>query len=141
MGLKELQSDLVNFKVVLEADGAHNLLNASSTAERIFMRLSNALKEGFVELAFDCGFDIDVVLFNLFIEFVDYKHRLMCSGFGRLLQPSSCKSAARFKTGYKARENVVQVVRDAVSKQSEREKPATQVVCSGCDSFDHLISR
>ena len=105
------------------------------------MCLSNALKERFVKLALDRGFDMDVVPFDLFIEFVDYKHRLMCSRFGRLLQPASYKSAARFKTGYKARENVVHAASDAVSKQSEREKPTTQVVCSGCDFLDHLISR
>ena len=65
----------------------------------------------------------------------------MCSRFGRLLQPSSCKFAARFKIGYKACANVVQAVSDAVSTQSAREKPTTQVVCSGCDSLGHLISR
>ena len=48
MGLEEFYSDLVNCKVVLEAAGAHNLLNAASTAERIFMRFPNALKEDFV---------------------------------------------------------------------------------------------
>ena len=85
---------------------------------------------------------MDVIPFDLFIEFVDYKHRLMCSRFGRLLQPSSYKHAAPFfKTGYQARENVVQAVSDAVSNQSEREKPITQVVCSACDSLGHLISR
>ena len=141
MGLEEFYSHLVNCKVVLEAAGAHNLLNAASTAERIFMRLPNALNEGFVQLALDRGFDMDVVPFDLFIEFVDYKHRLMCSRFGRLLQPSSYKSAARFKTGYKARANVVQNASDAVTKQSEREKPITQVVCSCCDSLGHVISR
>ena len=84
------------------------------------MRLSNALKEGFVKLALDRGFDVDVVSFDLFIEFVDYKHRLMCSRFGRLLQLSSYKSNARFKTGYEARANVVHDACDAISKQSER---------------------
>ena len=141
MGLEEFYSDLVNCKVVLEAAGAHNLLNAASTAERIFMRLPNALKEGFVKLALDRGFDMDVVPFDLFIEFVDYKHRLMCSRFGRLLQPSSYKPAARFKAAYKARANVVQSASDAVSKQLEREKPIPQVVFSCCDSLGHLISR
>ena len=38
MGLEEFYSDLVNCKVVLVAAGAHNLLNAASTAKRIFMR-------------------------------------------------------------------------------------------------------
>ena len=141
MGLEEFYSDLVNCKVVLEAAGAHNLLNAASTAETIFMRLPNALKEGFVKLALNRGFDMDVVPFDLFIEFVDYKHRLMCSRFGRLLQPSSYKAAARFKAGYKARANVVQSASDAVSKHLEREKPIPQVVCSCCDSLGHLISR
>ena len=42
MGIEEFHSDLVNCKVVLEAAGAHNLLIAASTAERIFMRLPSA---------------------------------------------------------------------------------------------------
>ena len=90
------------------------------------MRLPNALKEGFVKLALDLGFDMDVVPFDLFIEFVDYKHRLMCSRFVWLLQPSSYKSTAHFKSRHKARANVVQATSDSVSKQLEREKPTTQ---------------
>ena len=73
MGLEEFYFDLLHCKVVLEAAGAHNLLNAASTAERIFMRLPNALMEGFVKLALDRGFDMAVVSFDLLIEFVDYK--------------------------------------------------------------------
>ena len=85
MGLEKFYSDLVNCKVLLEAARAHNLLNAVSIAERIFMRLPNALKEGFVKLVIDREFDMDVVPFDLFIEFVDCKHQLMCLRFSRLL--------------------------------------------------------
>ena len=124
MVLEEFYFDLVNCKVVLEAAGAHNLLNAASTAERIFMRLPDALKERFVKLALDRGFDMDVVPFDLFIEFVDYKHRLICSRFGRLLQASSYKSAARFKTGYKARQMWCMLhLTQSLSSRKERNLP------------------
>ena len=84
---------------------------------------------------------MNVVPFDLLIEFIDYKHRLMCSRFGRLLQPSSYKPPACFKTEYKARTNAVQTICDAVFQQSEKEQPTIQVVCSGRNSLEHLISR
>ena len=68
-------------KIVLEAVGAGNLLNAASTAERIFMRLPHNLQKGFAKLALDRGFDMNVVLFELFIEYIDQEHRLLCSPF------------------------------------------------------------
>ena len=71
VGLQNFYSDLINCKIVLEAVGAHNLLNAASTAEKIFLRLPHALQEGFVKVAAERGFDLDVVPFDLFIEYVD----------------------------------------------------------------------
>ena len=49
-----------------------------------FMRLTHNLQKGFVNLSLDRGFNIDVVLFELFIEYIDHEHRLLHSRFGRL---------------------------------------------------------
>ena len=70
MGLQNFYSDLINCKIVLEAVGAHNFSNTASTAEKIFLHLPHALQEGFVKLAAKHGFDLDFVLFDLFIEYV-----------------------------------------------------------------------
>ena len=45
-------------------------------------------------LALHRQIDIDIAPFDLFVEFLNYKHRMMFSRFGSLLQPSSNKSAA-----------------------------------------------
>ena len=68
LGLETFYSDLVNCKIVLEASGAESVLNAVSTAERVFMRLPLNLQEGFAQLAVGCGFEIDVVPFDLELE-------------------------------------------------------------------------
>ena len=62
MGLKNFYSDLIHCKIVLEAVGVYNLLNAASTAEKIFLRLSIALQEMFVKLAAETCFDLDALL-------------------------------------------------------------------------------
>ena len=49
-----------------------------------FMHLPHNLQKGFAKLALDRGFDIDVVLFELFIEYIDQEHRLLCFRLGRL---------------------------------------------------------
>ena len=130
VGLQNFYSDLINCKIVLEAVGARNLLNASSIAEKIFLRLPHALQEGFVKLAAERGFDLDVVPFDLFIEYVEYKHKLMCSRFGRLLQPHNHKNLPRVKPGHKVKANLVQTAQG--SKRSSH--------CFCCGSVEHRIT-
>ena len=79
--LEDFYSGLINCKIVLEAAGAGRLLNAASTAERIFMRLPHNLQMGFARLALEGEFDMDVVPFELFIEYVDQEHAQMVGAF------------------------------------------------------------
>ena len=69
VGLQNFYSDLINCKIVLEVVGAYNLLNAPSTAERIFLRFLNVLEEVFVKLAVEPAFDLDALSFYLFIKY------------------------------------------------------------------------
>ena len=109
VGLEDFYSGLINCKIVLEAAGAGCLLNAASTTERIFMRLAHNLQMGFARLALERGFDMDVVPFELFIEYVDQEHKLLCSRFGRLFKLSKNKVDTE---GYKARVNLIQTPAD-----------------------------
>ena len=113
MGLQNFYSDLINSKIVLEAVGAHNLLNAASTAEKMFLHLSHALQEGFVKLVGERVFDLDVVAFDLFIEYVEYKHKLKCSRLGRLLQPHNQKNLPRVQPGHKVKANLFQTAQES----------------------------
>ena len=130
VGLQNFYLDLISCKIVLEAVGAHNLLNAASTAEKIFLRLPHALQEGFVKLAAERGFDLEVVPFDLFIEYVEYKHKLMWSRFGRLLQPHNHKNLPRVKPDHKVKANLIQTALG--SKKS--------LHCFCCGSVEHRIA-
>ena len=61
--LEEFYSELVNCKMVLEAAGAHNLLNSASTAKRVFARLPRDLQRSFAELVVQRGYDMDILCF------------------------------------------------------------------------------
>ena len=54
---------------MLEAAGAHNLLNSVSTAERVFARLPRDHQRSFAKLEMERGYDMDMVPFQLFIDF------------------------------------------------------------------------
>ena len=140
VGLEDFYSGLINCKIVLEAAGAGNLLNAASTAERIFMRLPHNLQKGFAKLALDRGFDMDVVPFELFIEYIDQEHRLLCSRFGRLLKSSRSKITTK---GCKARANVVQSSKDndhrIVTKRPSNVETLPR--CNYCNTLGHQVGR
>ena len=140
VGLEDFYSCLINCKIVLEAAGAGRLLNAASTAERIFMRLPHNLQMGFARLALERGFDMDVVPFELFIEYVDQEHKLLCSRFGRLLKQSRHKVDAK---GYKARANLIQTPadndRNAVPRTPSNESFLPK--CNYCDAVGHSVAR
>ena len=63
--------------MVLEAAGAQSILNFVSTAERVFVCFPRRLPEKFSKLALDRAFEIDVVPFDFFIEFVEHSLRLV----------------------------------------------------------------
>ena len=116
------------------------LLNAASTAERIIMRLPHNLQTGFARLALEQGFDIDVVSFELFIEYVDQEHQLLGSRFGRLLKQSKNKVDAK---GYKARANLIQTPEDddrnALPRTLSNESFLRK--CNYCDAVGHPVAR
>ena len=83
-----------------------------------------------MKLATERGFDMDVVPFDLFLEFVEYRHKLMSSRFGKLLQKRGDKVVSRFNPGGKVRANAVQT--------SSNSKP---LLCNYCESTEHQIFR
>ena len=87
------------------------------------MRLPHNLQMGFARLALERGFDINGVSFELFIEYVDQEHKLLCSRFGRLLRQSKNKVDAK---GYKARANLIQAPAD---NDRNPGRPLTKVFC------------
>ena len=154
VGLEEFYSELVNCKIVLEAAGAQSILNSASTAERIFTRLPQELQRSFAKLAIERGYDVDIVPFSLFIEFVQREQRLLCSRFGRLLQPSAktiTKPVGRWRP--RARANVVRTAKSndaspalpsAGNAVVAKERPldvARSNTCYICDSPSHHVGR
>ena len=144
ISLENFYSDLVNCKIGLEASGAQNILNAVSTAEKVFMRFPHNLRESFAKMALERGFEVDVVPFDLFIEFVEQRRRLLCSRFGRLLLPPRGKSTPPTKFGQKTQTNLIH-------SNSGRDTPQVNVklvpkgdelaACRCCDARNNLIFR
>ena len=137
VGPEDFYSCLINCKIVLEAAGAGCLLNAASTAERIFMRLPHNLQMGFARLALERGFDLDVVPFELFIKYVDQKHKLLRSRFGRLLRQSKNKVDAK---GYKAKANLIQTPADN-DRNAVPRSPLTKVFCTSVIIATQKVTR
>ena len=69
--LQDFYSDLINCKMVVESANATHLLNSAATAEGIFSRFPQHFQRQFAELALRRGYDMEVVPFDLFVEFVD----------------------------------------------------------------------
>ena len=83
--LRDFHADLINCKMILETANAGHQLNATSTAEGIFTRFPRHYQEQFAKLAMTKGYDMDIVPFNLFIEFIDQVLSLASSSLGRLM--------------------------------------------------------
>ena len=130
VGLPNFYSDLINCKIALKAVEACNLLNAASTAERIFLRLPNAFQEVFVKLAAKSGFDLDALPFDLFIKHVENKHKSMCSRFGQLLQRHNHRIVPRANLDHKVKANQVQTAQEG--------KKLLLCFCCGC--VEHRIA-
>ena len=90
--LKDLYSDLVNFKMVVESAGALQLLNSASTIDGIFNRLPRQFQERLTELAFKKGYEMEIVPFDLFLEFIERSQRLASSRLGRLMAANKAKT-------------------------------------------------
>ena len=90
--LQDLYSHLVNCKMVAEAAGAWQLLNSASTIDGIFNWLPNQFQEWFTELAFKKGYGIEIVPFDLFLEFIERSQCLASSRLGRLMAANKAKT-------------------------------------------------
>ena len=84
--LHDFYSDLINCKMVVEAFGAAQLLNSAATIEGLFARLPRSLQERFADLALRRGYGMEIVPFDVFIEFIDQNKRLAASRLGRLME-------------------------------------------------------
>ena len=145
--LQDFYTELVNCKMVLESANATHLLNAVSTAEGIFARFPKPYQEKFADLALRRGFSMDVVPFDLFIEFIDRAQRLASSRLGRLMKSAKGTAAPRQTPGrwnkFKATQvHVAQVDTEKNTVTSNVTKPIKTESrksknCAVCDSTTH----
>ena len=122
--LQDFYSDLVNCKMVVESANATRLLNSVATAEGVFSRLPKSLQERFAERALRLGYDLEVVPFDIFIEFIDHSQRLASSRLGRLMKASKDKVASRSTGWSKARPIRAHVVQMDIREESAASEPA-----------------
>ena len=147
--LQEFYSDLINFKMVVESANATHLLNAMATSEEIFSRFPRNLQEKLAELALRKGYDMNVVHFDLFIEFIDHSQRLASSRLGRLMKTSKenmTLNSPRWVKPKPYRALTVQMVDKDNSSPSYSSKDVKKALrdsrsCAACESTAHLIWR
>ena len=143
--LQDFYSDLVNCKMVVEAANSTHMLNSAATSESLFTRLPKHLQRQFAELALRKGYDMEVVPFDLFIEFIDQTRRLSSSRLGRLMNASTDKVApqgqrwSKPKTtrAYSAQLDVNRT-NPSPAKETSKDKGYSRK-CSACDAMDHWI--
>ena len=142
--LQDFYSDLVNCKMVVESANATHLLNSVATAEGVFSRLPKSLQERFAERALRLGYDMEVVPFDIFIEFIDHSQRLASSRLGRLMKASKDKVASRSTGWSKARPIRAHVVQMDIREESKASEPAKRAKdsqrlrkCVACETANH----
>ena len=91
--LQDFYSDLVNCKYELESAGALQQLNAAATLEGAFGGLPKRNQECFAELALRRRYSMDMVPFDLVIEYIDQTQQLAASRLGRLMIAQRIKSS------------------------------------------------
>ena len=84
--LHDFYLDLINCKMVLEASGTAQLQNSAATIEGLFARLPRSLQERFADLALRKRYGMEIVPFDVFIEFIDQNKQLAASRLGRLME-------------------------------------------------------
>ena len=130
--------------MVVELANATHLLNSAATAEGISSRFRQHFQKQFAELALRQGYDMEVVPFDLFVEFVDQSQRLASSRLGRLMKTSKDRISPR-GTGWSkpksARVHVAQM--DVISKVSDQRSPKDTAKysqslrnCAACGATD-----
>ena len=143
--LQDFYSDLVNCKMVVEAANSAHMLNSAATSESLFARLPKHLQRQFAKLALRKGYDMEVVPFDLFIEFIDQTRRLSSSRLGRLMNASTDKVAPQGQRWSKPKTTraysaQLDVNRTNLSpaKETSKDKGYSRK-CSACDAMDHWI--
>ena len=143
--LQDFFSDLVNCKYVLESAGALLQPNVAATSEGVFGRLPRHNQERFVELALRRGYSIDMVPFDLVIEYIDHTQQFVASRLGRLITAQKSKSSTSDSgwtkgTSKSGRAHLVQMN----SMPSPEQKDTHQILlkvrqCTACESPYHFV--
>ena len=113
--------------VLLSANAGYQL-NATSTAEGIFSRFPKQLQEQFAKLALSRGYDMEVIPFDLFIEFIDQVQNLANSRLGRLMASArdfdKTQSRSAGWSGFKQKKpfRPSQAVKQRISRIATHEK-------------------
>ena len=90
--LQDFYADLVNCEMIVESFGFSTLLNSPSTVQGTFSRFPKHLKERLTELVSRREYGMNIVSFDLFVEFIDQNCRLVSSRLGRLTGSASSKT-------------------------------------------------
>ena len=144
--LHDFYSNLINCKMVVEASGAAQLLNSAATIEGMFARLPRSLQERFADLALRGGYGMEIVPFDVFIEFIDQNKRLAASRLGRLMETAKVVTSPSYSKWAKPkmiRANVAKVEGSIQHNELFEEKksgqPNSSRSCTACDSLSHPI--
>ena len=144
--LHDFYSDLINCKMVVEASGAAQLLNSAATIEGLFPRLPRSLQERFADLALRRGYGMEIVPFDVFIEFIDQNKRLAASRLGRLMEIAkvvTLPSYSKWEKPKMTRANVAKVEESVKHNELFEERksgqPNSSRSCTACDSLSHPI--
>ena len=150
-GLREFYADLINCKMVLQSANAANQLDATSTTDGIFSRLPRHYQEQFAKLAMKRGYDMDVVPFNLFVEFIDQAQGLASSRLGRLMAAprDHDKTQRRSSGGSRSKPARVHAVQSRdiptssvpVTPKREDQKVKGDRLCTACGAPGHFVWR
>ena len=140
------EESLHNCKMVVEASGAAQLLNSAATIEGLFARLLRSLQERFADLALRRGYGMEIVPFDVFIEFIDQNKRLAASRLGRLMETAKVVTSPSYYKWAKpktTRANVAKVERSIQHNELFEERKSSQPNSSrsytACDSLSHPI--
>ena len=135
--------------MVVESANATHLLNLAATAEGIVSKFPQHFQRQFAELALRQGYDMEVVLSDLFVEFVDQSQQLASSRLGRLMKTSKDRISPCGTGWSKLKSPQAHVAQmDVISKVSDQRSPKETAKdfqslrkCAACRATDHSIWR
>ena len=132
--------------MVVKASGAAQLVNSVATIEGLFARLPRSLQERFKDLALRKGYGMEIVPFDLFIEFIDQNKRLAASRLGQLMETTKVVTSPSYSKWAKpkmTRANVAKVEGSIQHNELFEARKSGQHnssrSCTACDSLSHQI--